>query len=58
MSKYCCEKFKNIMDKPESVYDRQTTFRKYENVWYTDFSDGEYGDIELIHCPFCGEKLS
>jgi len=56
--KYCCEKFQNIIDNPESAYDRKTTFWKSDNdKWYTDFSDGEYGDIELDYCPFCGEKL-
>lgn len=57
MTEYCCDKFKNIINTPESAYYRQTTFKQEEGVWYTDFSDGEYGDIKLTFCPFCGKKL-
>ena len=56
---FCCEKFKKIMEEPESVYDRKITFflSTVDGKWYTDFSDGEYGDIELTFCPFCSIKL-
>jgi len=54
---YCCTVFEKIIENPESVYARETTFRNDKGVWWTDFSDGEYGDIRLDYCPFCGEKL-
>ncbi len=57
MSNYCCEKFRKIREEPESVYGRDTTFSKVEGVWWTNFSEDEYGDIELTFCPFCGTKL-
>lgn len=55
--KYCCEKFQKVVESPEEVFNRKTTFKKIDGIWYTDFSDGEYGEIELIYCPFCGTKL-
>lgn len=52
-----------MVENPEDVYNRETQFRKYkeygygEEIWHTDFSAGEYGDIRLDFCPFCGKKL-
>ena len=57
MSNYCCEEFTKIVEKPESESYRHTTFSKQDGLWWTDFSDGEYGDIKLSFCPFCGTKL-
>ena len=55
--KYCCEEFRKIIEEPESVYNIDITFRQQNGKWWTDFSDCEFGDIELTYCPFCGEKL-
>jgi len=57
MTEYCCRIFAKMVENPESVYNRQTRFSKYDGIWNTDFSDGEYGDIRLDFCPFCGSKL-
>ena len=54
---YCCREFRKIVERPETVFSRETTFTKNGNEWWTDFSDGEYGDIRLVFCPFCGKKL-
>jgi len=56
-NKYCCNEFTRTINTHDSVYDRYTTFAFCNGVWVTDFSDGEYGDIELIFCPYCGTKL-
>ena len=59
LSKYCCKKFQKIVESPESVYSRETTFKLDDiGVWFTNFSDGEYGDIQLDFCPFCGECIT
>ena len=59
MNKYCCEKFQKIVESPESVYSRETTFRQdKDGIWDTNFSDGEYGDIQLDFCPFCGTNIT
>lgn len=57
MTEYCCNVFEKMVENPESVFSRQTTFEKIDGVWWTNFSDGEYGDIRLDYCPFCGKKL-
>ncbi len=54
---YCCKEFRKLVEHPETVFNRETTFTKHGNEWWTDFSDGEYGDIKLTFCPFCGKKL-
>ena len=56
-NKYCCNKFKKKINDHGKNYNRGTTFEFCNGVWFTDFSDGEYGDIELTFCPFCGTKL-
>lgn len=54
---YCCERFKDTVETKNAVYDRLTRFNMLDGKWWTDFSDGEYGDIQLDYCPFCGSKL-
>ena len=51
-------RFQKIIKTPESVYSRPTTFLQIEGKWWTDFSESEYGDIQLDFCPFCGTKLT
>lgn len=57
MTEYCCKVFEKMVENPESVYDRDTTFEINDGEWRTNFSDYEYGDIRLNFCPFCGSKL-
>jgi len=56
-NKYCCDEFTKTILNPDDAYDRATTFTFVKGTWFTDFSDGEYGDIVLTFCPFCGSKL-
>jgi len=58
MTEFCCKKFQKIVEEPESAYARETTFTIIEGKWWTDFSENEYGDIQLDFCPFCGSKLT
>ena len=58
MANFCCDEFRKIVETPEESFGRWTTFTKTDNIWWTDFSSGEYGDIKLSFCPFCGVDLS
>lgn len=55
---FCCDKFRTYyILPPDGGFGRRTEFVLLDDKYHTNFSDGEYGDIPLDYCPFCGTKL-